>query len=76
LTGMGSLVRIQYNPQEKKEGVSKEAALFFILLLALRPGGPRCRIATEPGASRHCRDPLTGSGTAPAKVAYAATGVF
>jgi hypothetical protein len=59
----------------KERGRPKRVASF---LYALGPGGPRCRNATEPGASLRLRrmDPLTSSGTAPAKVAYAATGVF
>ena len=61
-------------PAPHIERVSQKDALFFI---ALGPGGPRCRNATEPGASLRLRrmDPLTRSGTAPANVAYAATGV-
>ena len=53
----------------------KTAPSFYLKTFDLRPVGPGCRNATEPGAARLRRPPACG-GTAPAKVAYAATVFF
>jgi hypothetical protein len=47
------------------------AILYIAQCFCSTAAWPHHRNATEPGASRLNRDPLTSSGTAPAKVAYA-----